>query len=97
MFILLAAAVAMHLGQTTAQAAPTPPSAPADPVAQLVDPGSKIQCRKSEVTGSRARFIKECRTVAEWRRLDRAASEFAKRMQEGTGMTQCDAAPSRGC
>lgn len=97
MFILLAAAIAMHLGQTAAPVAPVQPATPADPVAQIVDPGSKIQCRKSEVTGSRARFVKECRTVAEWRKLDRAASEFAKRMQEGTGNTQCDTAPSRGC
>jgi len=97
MFILLAAAVALHLGQSTPPAALTPPASPANPVTQVVDPGSKIQCRKSEVTGSRASVVKECRTVAEWRKLDRAASEFAKRMQEGTGTTQCDAAPSRGC
>jgi hypothetical protein len=59
-------------------AVPAQPEAP--PAAPVVDRASERECRASEVTGSRLRQIRICRTRGEWARLDADAARAANRL-----------------
>ena len=61
-----------------------------------VEPGKVIRCRKQPVTGSLARFTKECRTVDEWARLDGDNRDSATRMQDRGLVVGCGSNPT-GC
>jgi hypothetical protein len=76
----------------TAQA---PAAVPATP-ATTENPGSKIKCRKLPVTGSLARFTRECRTLEEWAKLDNANRDSATRMQDRGLVVGCGSSPT-GC
>jgi hypothetical protein len=80
-------------------AAAAPPAAtPSSPAATTVaqDPGKVVKCRKLPVTGSLARFTRECRTVAEWTRLDGDNREAATKIQERGLVVGCGSSAS-GC
>lgn len=82
-------------------AAAAPPAASAPPAQISVttaaeDPGKKIKCRKLPVTGSLARFTRECRTVDEWARLDGLNREAATKIQDRGLVVGCGSNPT-GC
>lgn len=79
---------------SAAQAAP--PATAATPAAAASDEGSRIKCRKIPVTGSLARFTRECRTVAEWDKLDEGHREDATKIQERGHVVSCGSA-AQGC
>jgi hypothetical protein len=79
-------------------ASATPPAtSPAAPAATAAtDPGKVVKCRKLPVTGSLARFTRECRTVAEWARLDGDNRESATKIQERGLVVGCGSS-ANGC
>lgn len=76
----------------------TPESpAPAPTSSQLAAAeGQKIKCRKLPVTGSLAGFTRECRTVAEWDRLDEANREAGIKIQDRGQVVSCGSS-ANGC
>lgn len=86
----LTAALLIAAAQTAAPAAP-PAATPA-----VTDPDQVIRCRKLPVTGSLARFTKECRTVAEWRKLDDGNREAATKIQDRGVVVGCGSSAT-GC
>lgn len=85
-------AVALFL----AAASPPVAAAPAAPAANAQDPGKVIKCRKLPVTGSLARFTRECRTVDEWMRLDGLNREAATKIQDRGLVVGCGSS-ANGC
>jgi hypothetical protein len=71
---------------------------PASPSAATTTehPGARIKCRKLPVTGSLARFTRECRTVDEWARLDDENRNSATKIQDRGVVVGCGGAP-QGC
>ena len=98
MLSIVTAMLVWATGPTTPLAsspAPARPRASASATAAVDD--SKVRCRKTPVTGSLARFTRECRTVGEWRKLDEQYREAATRMQD-RGTSSCLATGSgEGC
>jgi hypothetical protein len=70
--------------------------APAAAAPAVTDPGQVIKCRKLPVTGSLARFTKECRTVDEWRKLDDGNREAATKIQDRGVVVGCGSSAT-GC
>jgi hypothetical protein len=70
---------------TTSQPGPTGSTAPAPSSAaasqQTVSDPNKVVCRRVQLTGSRVRAPRVCRTQAEWDAAAVAASSTAKNMQ----------------
>lgn len=48
--------------------------------AQEEDPDQRVRCQTRRVTGSNARRIRTCLTVAEWRELARSGNRDARRI-----------------
>lgn len=48
--------------------------------AQEEDPDQRVRCQTRRVTGSNARRVRTCLTVAEWRELARAGNRDARRV-----------------
>jgi hypothetical protein len=71
MFTLTAAAI-LYTMSASAAAAPEQTTGAESPE------GQKIKCRKIEVTGSRTKGKKVCKTVAEWRYLKDRGSDNAR-------------------
>ncbi|GAA3997603.1 hypothetical protein [Sphingomonas humi] len=80
--LLLAAAQAGSPATTSA----TPPA----------DPSMQVKCRRLPVTGSLARYTKECRTLAEWAKLDEGNRESATKIQDRGLVVGCGSSP-QGC
>lgn len=74
------------------------PAVAASPVASTAAeaPGSRIKCRKLPVTGSLARFTRECRSIDEWAKLDDQNRESASKMQD-RGLTVGCGSSATGC
>lgn len=77
---------------SAAQAGSPATSASAPPA----DPSMQVKCRRLPVTGSLARYTKECRTLAEWAKLDDLNRESATKIQDRGLVIGCGSAPS-GC
>ena len=80
--LLLSAAQAGTPAATTA----TPPA----------DPSLQVKCRRLPVTGSLARYTKECRTLAEWAKLDDTNRDSATKIQDRGLVVGCGSNPT-GC
>lgn len=87
--LFFAAALVLGAAQTA-----TGPVTPA--VAAAENPGAKIKCRKMPVTGSLARFTRECRTVDEWAKLDDGNRDSATKIQDRGLVVGCGSNPT-GC
>lgn len=89
---MLVLAAALLAGASPVAATPASAAVPAT----AENPGSKIKCRKQQVTGSLARFTKECRTLDEWAKLDDANRESATKIQDRGLVVGCGSNPT-GC
>ncbi|UUR07457.1 hypothetical protein [Sphingomonas glaciei] len=89
---MMVLATALLVGASQVSATPASPVVPAT----AENPGARIKCRKQQVTGSLARFTKECRTVDEWARLDDANRESATKIQDRGLVVGCGSNPT-GC
>lgn len=63
----------------------------APPARASSDPDQRVKCRKIPVTGTLAGFTRECRTIAEWRKQEDAASETSRQMQDKGLVRTCGA------
>lgn len=80
-------AAAPALAMTGESEAPTEVAAATEAVAEEAateetDPMQRIRCRNQRVTGSNARRIRVCLTIAEWRQLSSEGNRDARRVMD---------------
>lgn len=88
--IALAASIFTIALSTNVEAAMQASDADADAeVADEEDPDQRIRCRSRRVTGSNARRIRTCMTIAEWEQLSSEGNRDSRLVMDETTVFSC--------
>ena len=78
-FYVLLSAGLLAASAAVAQTRPSAPDVAEAQGDQMLDAKDKVECRNEEISGSRVRRVKVCKTLAQWEEQGRRAQEGWKR------------------